>query len=61
MHVPDAEDVCICPFSIDTTWILGVAKEILDAARRSCSILEELANASIEKGKSIDLYKDIMI
>jgi len=50
-----------CPFSIDTTWILGVAKEILNAAGRGCSILEELANASIEKGKSIDLYKDIMI
>jgi len=50
-----------CPFSIDTTWILGVAKEILNAAGRGCSILEELANASIEKGKSIDLFKDIMI
>ncbi|HAJ94958.1 MAG TPA: hypothetical protein DCP02_01875 [Actinobacteria bacterium] len=50
-----------CPFSIDTTWILGVAKEILIAAGMGCSILEELANAAIEKGKSIDLFKDIMI
>lgn len=50
-----------CPFSIDTTWILGVAKEILIAAGKGCSILEELANAAIEKGKSIDLFKEIMI
>jgi [DsrC]-trisulfide reductase subunit K len=50
-----------CPFSIDTTWILGVAKEILIAAGMGCSILEELANAAIEKGKSIDLFKDIMV
>lgn len=49
-----------CPFSIDTTWILGVAKEILNAAGKGCSILEELTNASIEKGKNIDLFKDIM-
>jgi len=50
-----------CPFSIDTTWILGVAKEILNAAGKGCSILEELTNASIEKGKNIDLFKDIMV
>ena len=50
-----------CPFSIDTTWILGVAKEILNAAGRGCSILSELAGAAIEKGRNIDLFKDIMI
>jgi Fe-S oxidoreductase len=50
-----------CPFSIDTTWILSVAKEILNAAGKGSSILEELANASIEKGKNIDLFKDIMV
>lgn len=50
-----------CPFSIDTTWILGVAREILNAAGRGCSILSELAGAAIEKGRNIDLFKDIMI
>jgi Fe-S oxidoreductase len=50
-----------CPFSIDTTWILSVAKEILNAAGKGSSILKELTNASIEKGKNIDLFKDIMI
>ena len=50
-----------CPFSIDTTWILSVAKEILNAAGKGSSMLEELTNASIEKGKNIDLFKDIMV
>ena len=50
-----------CPFSIDTTWILSVAKEILNAAGMGNSILNELADAAIEKGKSIDLFKDIYI
>jgi Fe-S oxidoreductase len=50
-----------CPFSIDTTWILSVAKEILNAAGMGNSILNELADAAIEKGKSVDLFKDIYI
>lgn len=50
-----------CPFSIDTTWVLAVAKAMLIAAGKGSNLLTELANAAIEKGKSIDLFKDIMI
>ncbi len=50
-----------CPFSIDTTWILSVAKAMLIAAGRGSQILAELSGASISKGENIDLFKDIII
>jgi Fe-S oxidoreductase len=50
-----------CPFSIDTTWVLSAAKEILNAAGRGNTILTELADAAIIKGESIDIFKDIMV
>ncbi len=50
-----------CPFSIDTTWVLSVAKSILIAAGKGSSILTELADAAIEKGKNIDLFKGIIL
>lgn len=50
-----------CPFSIDTTWVLSVAKAILIASGRENTILRELADASIIKGESIDIFKDIFI
>ena len=50
-----------CPFSIDTTWVLSLAKAILIAAGKGSSILTELADASIMKGENIDLFKDIII
>ncbi|HCJ65741.1 MAG TPA: hypothetical protein DHV62_00040 [Elusimicrobia bacterium] len=50
-----------CPFSIDTTWVLSVAKTILIAAGKGSPILTELADAAIEKGKNIDLFKGIML
>jgi Fe-S oxidoreductase len=50
-----------CPFSIDTTWVLGVAKGMLIAAGKGSQILTEIADASIVKGESIDLFKDIII
>ena len=50
-----------CPFSIDTTWILSVAKEMLNAVGKGSEMLEVLANTAIEKGKNIDLFKDIII
>ncbi|MFC2005171.1 (Fe-S)-binding protein [Chloroflexota bacterium] len=50
-----------CPFSIDTTWILAVAKAILIAAGRGAQILKEVADASISKGENIELFKDVII
>lgn len=50
-----------CPFSIDTTWILSAAKALLLAAGKGSQILTELSNAAIEKGNSIDLFKDIIV
>lgn len=49
-----------CPFSIDTTWILSVAKAMLIAAGRGSQILSELAGAAVIKGENIDLFKDIL-
>ncbi|UCB42167.1 MAG: (Fe-S)-binding protein [Dehalococcoidales bacterium] len=50
-----------CPFSIDTTWVLGVAKAMLIAAGKGAQILTELAGAAVSKGENIDLFKDIML
>lgn len=48
-----------CPFSIDTSHILSVAKALLIAAGRENHILRELADAAIMKGENIDLFKDV--
>lgn len=50
-----------CPFSIDTTWLLGVAKAMLLAAGRGSPILTELAGAAVMKGENIDLFKDVIL
>jgi len=50
-----------CPFSIDTTWLLGVAKAMLIAAGKGAQILTELAGAAISKGENIDLFRDIIL
>ncbi len=50
-----------CPFSIDTTWFMAVAKAMLITAGRGSQILAELAGAAVIKGESIDLFKDIII
>ncbi len=50
-----------CPFSIDTTWVLSLAKSILIAAGKGSSILTELADVSVMKGENIDLFKDIIV
>lgn len=50
-----------CPFSIDTTWFMAVAKAMLIAAGRGSQILTELAGAAVMKGENIDLFKDIII
>lgn len=49
-----------CPFSIDTAWVMSVAKEILNAAGKGNTMLGELADAAIFKGKNIDMFKDIL-
>jgi Fe-S oxidoreductase len=49
-----------CPFSIDTTWVLAVAKALLIATGRGADILVQLADAAIEKGKSYDLFRDVI-
>jgi Fe-S oxidoreductase len=49
-----------CPFSIDTAWVLSVAKEILNAAGKGNTMLGELADAAIFKGENMDMFKDIL-
>ncbi len=50
-----------CPFSIDTAWILSVAKAILIAAGRGNEMLGQLADAAIFKGDNAEMFNDVMI
>jgi len=47
-----------CPFGIDTQMLMSIAKLLLVGAETEPEILTLLADTSIEKGKSIDLFKD---
>ncbi len=47
-----------CPFGIDTQMIMSIAKLLLIGANAEPEILTMLADTSIEKGKSLDLYKE---
>ena len=47
-----------CPFGIDTQAIQSIAKLLLIGNESEPEILSMLADASIEKGKSLDLYKE---
>lgn len=47
-----------CPFGIDTQMIMSIAKLLLVGANAEPEILTMLADTSIEKGKSIDLFKE---
>jgi Fe-S oxidoreductase len=47
-----------CPFGIDTQMIMSIAKLLLIGAHEEPEILTMLADTSIEKGKSLELYKD---
>ncbi|MDI6870851.1 MAG: (Fe-S)-binding protein [Bacillota bacterium] len=49
-----------CPFGIDLTWVIGVEKAMLSAVGKVPEELNMLADAAIEKGNSIDLYREIM-
>lgn len=47
-----------CPFGIDTQMLMSIAKLLLIGAESEPEILTLLADTSIEKGKSIDLFKE---
>src|SRR5210317_2324403 len=47
-----------CPFGIDTQMIMSIAKLLLIGANAEPEILSMLADTSVEKGKSLDLFKE---
>lgn len=47
-----------CPFGIDTQMIMSIAKLLLIGANAEPEILSLLADTSVEKGKSIALFKE---
>jgi len=47
-----------CPFGIDTQMIMSIAKLLLIGAHSEPEILTLLADTSIEKGRSLDLFKE---
>ena len=47
-----------CPFGIDTQMLMSIAKQLLIGANAEPEILSMLADTSIEKGKSMDLFKE---
>lgn len=47
-----------CPFGIDTQMIMSIAKLLLVGANAEPETLTMLADMSIEKGKSFDLFKE---
>ncbi len=47
-----------CPFGIDTQAIQAIAKLLLIGNESEPEVLSMLADASIEKGKSLDLYQE---
>ena len=50
-----------CPFSIDTGWILSVAKAMLIAAGRGNEMLGQLADAAIFKGDNAAMFHDTLL
>jgi len=50
-----------CPFGIDTQAIQSIAKLLLIGNESEPEVLSMLADASIEKGKSLDLFKESFI
>jgi len=47
-----------CPFGIDTQMIISIAKLLLVGANVEPEILTMLADHSVERGKSLDLFKE---
>ncbi len=50
-----------CPFGIDTQMIMSIAKLLLVGAGAEPDILSLLADTSIEKGKSFEIFKDTFL
>jgi Fe-S oxidoreductase len=50
-----------CPFGIDTQAIQSIAKLLLIGNQSEPEVLSMLADASVEKGKSLDLFKESFI
>ncbi len=50
--------VVYCPFGIDTQMLMSIAKVLLIGANAEPEILTMLADTSIEKGRSLDLFKE---
>jgi Fe-S oxidoreductase len=53
--------VVYCPFGIDTQMIMSIAKLLLVGAGAEPEILTLLADTSIEKGKSLEIFKDTFL
>ena len=53
--------VVYCPFGIDTQMIMSIAKLLLVGAGTEPEILTMLADTSIEKGKSLEIFKDTFL
>jgi len=47
-----------CPFGIDTQMLMSIAKLLLVGAHAEPEILTMLADMSIERGRSLDLFKE---
>lgn len=47
-----------CPYGIDVGYLMGVAKRIIVKAGKAPEVLEMLADAAIEKGTSIDDFRE---
>jgi len=47
-----------CPFGIDTQMIMSIAKLLLIGASAEPEILSMLADTSVEKGKSLEFFKE---
>jgi Fe-S oxidoreductase len=47
-----------CPFGIDTQMLMSIAKLLLVGAQAEPEVLTLLADTSIEKGKSLELFKE---
>jgi Fe-S oxidoreductase len=50
-----------CPFGIDTQMLMSIAKLLLIGAHAEPEVLTMLADTSIEKGKSLDIFKESFI
>jgi Fe-S oxidoreductase len=50
-----------CPFSIDTQFILSVAKAMLIAAGRGQEMLGQLADAALFKGDNMEMFRDVIV